>query len=210
MRAVATAVAPAVSSPSRLDVASLEQLFLAARTHNRWLPEPVDDAVLRELYALARMAPTSANSQPLRLVFLTSHEAKERLRPALAPANVEKTMTAPVTAIVAHDLEFYEQLPALMPHVDARAWFASKPAAQIAHTASQGSAMQGGYVMLAARALGLDCGPIGGFDHAKVDQEFFPDGQWKSNFLINLGYGDPAGLHPRNPRLAFDEACRIM
>ena len=210
MTATATAAAPAVSSPSRLDVASLEQLFLAARTHNRWLPEPVDDAVLRELYALARMAPTSANSQPLRLVFLTSHEAKERLRPALAPANVEKTMTAPVTAIVAHDLEFYEQLPALMPHVDARAWFATKPAAHIEHAAAQGSAMQGGYVMLAARALGLDCGPVGGFDHAKVDEEFFPDGRWKSNFLLNQGYGDPAGLHPRNPRLAFDEACRIM
>ena len=210
MSATATAIAPAVSSPSRLDTASLEQLFLSARTHNRWLPQPVDDAVLRELYALARMAPTSANSQPLRLVFLTSREAKERLRPALAPANVEKTMTAPVTAIVAHDLEFYEQLPALMPHVDARAWFATKPAAHIEHAAAQGSAMQGGYVMLAARALGLDCGPVGGFDHAKVDEEFFPDGRWKSNFLLNLGYGDPAGLHPRNPRLAFDEACRIM
>ena len=207
MRAVAAAVAPAAS---RLDAGSLQQLFLAARTHNRWLPEPVDDGVLRELYALARMAPTAANSQPLRLVFLTSREAKERLRPALAPANVEKTMAAPVTAIVAHDLEFYEQLPALMPHVDARAWFAGKPAAQIEHAASQGSALQGGYVILAARALGLDCGPVGGFDHAKVDEEFFPDGRWKSNFLINLGYGDPAGLHPRNPRLAFDDACLIM
>ncbi len=207
MSAVATTVA---SAAARLDAASLDQLFLAARTHNRWLPQPVDDAVLRELYALARMAPTSANSQPLRLVFVTSREAKGRLRPALAPANVEKTMTAPVTAIVAHDLEFYEHLPALMPHVDARAWFASKPAAQLERDASLGSALQGGYVMLAARALGLDCGPIGGFDHAKVDEEFFPDGRWKSNFLINLGYGDPAGLHPRNPRLAFDDACRIM
>ena len=207
MSAVATTVA---SAAARLDAASLDQLFLAARTHNRWLPQPVDDAVLRELYALARMAPTSANSQPLRLVFVTSREAKGRLRPALAPANVEKTMTAPITAIVAHDLEFYEHLPALMPHVDARAWFASKPAAQLERDASLGSALQGGYVMLAARALGLDCGPIGGFDHAKVDEEFFPDGRWKSNFLINLGYGDPAGLHPRNPRLAFDDACRIM
>lgn len=207
MSALDTAVAPA---SLRLDPASLEQLFLAARTHNRWLPEPVDDAVLRELYALARMAPTSANSQPLRLVFLTSREAKERLRPALAPTNVEKTMTAPVTAIVAHDLEFYGHLPALMPHVDARTRFAAKPAAQIEHFASQGSAMQGGYVLLAARALGLDCGPIGGFDRAAVDNEFFPDGRWKSNFLINLGYGDPAGLHPRNPRLEFEDACRII
>lgn len=207
MSAHALAIAPA--SP-RLDAASLDQLFLAARTHNRWQPEPVDEAVLRELYALARMAPTSANSQPLRLVFLTSREAKARLRPALAPANVDKTMTAPVTAIVAHDLAFFEQLPALMPHVDARAWFASKPAEQIERDASLGAAMQGGYVMLAARALGLDCGPIGGFDRAKVDAEFFPDGRWKANFLLNLGYGDPAGLRPRNPRLAFEDACRII
>ena len=211
MRAVATTVAPAVSqAAARLDAASLDLLFLAARTYHRWLPRPVDDAVLRELYALARMAPTSVNSQPLRLVFLTSREAKERLRAALWPTNVEKTMSAPVTAIVAHDLAFYEHLPTLTPHVDARARFAAMPAAQIEHIAAQGSALQGGYVILAARALGLDCGPIGGFDRAKVDAEFFPDGRWKANFLINLGYGDPAGLHPRNPRLAFDDACRIM
>ncbi len=207
MRAVATAVAPA---SSRLDPTSLDQLFLAARTHNRWLPQPVDDAVLRELYELARMAPTSANSQPLRLVFLTSRGAKERLRPALAPANVDKTMTAPVTAIVAHDLVFYDQLPVLMPQVNARAWFASKPAEQLERDAALGASMQGGYVMLAARALGLDCGPIGGFERSKVDAEFFRDGTWKSNFLLNLGYGDAAGLHPRNPRLAFDDACRIL
>ena len=194
----------------RLDTVSLDQLFLAARTHNRWLPRAVDDALLRELYELARMAPTSANSQPVRLVFLTSREAKERLRPALAATNVDKTMTAPVTAIVAHDLAFYEQLPKLMPHVNARAWFATKPAAQLERDASLGASMQGGYVMLAARALGLDCGPIGGFDRAKVDAEFFPDGTWKSNFLLNLGYGDPDGLHPRNPRLAFVDACRIL
>ena len=202
-------LAPAVA-PVRLDRASLDQLFLAARTHNRWLPTPVADAVLRELYELARMAPTSINSQPLRLVFLTSRAAKERLRPALAPGNVEKTMTAPVTAIVAHDLGFYEHLPTLMPHLDVRARFASQPAAQIERIAAQGSALQGGYVLLAARALGLDCGPIGGFDHAQVDQEFFPDGRWQANFLINLGYGDPAGVHPRNPRLTFEEACRIL
>ncbi len=195
---------------SRLDTVSLDRLFLTARTHNRWLPQAVDDTLLRELYELARMAPTSANSQPLRLVFLTSREAKERLRPALAATNVDKTMTAPVTAIVAHDLAFYEQLPKLMPHVNARAWFATKPAEQLERDASLGASMQGGYVMLAARALGLDCGPIGGFDRAKVDAEFFPDGTWKSNFLLNLGYGDPDGLHPRNPRLAFDEACRIL
>ena len=207
MSATATAV---MHASSRLDAASLDQLFLSARTHNRWLPQPVDDALLREVYELARMAPTSANCQPVRLLFLTSREAKERLRPALAPANVDKTMTAPVTAIVAHDLTFYEQLPVLMPHVNARAWFASKPAELLERDAALGASMQGGYVMLAARALGLDCGPIGGFDRAVVDAEFFPDGTWKSNFLLNLGYGDAAGLFPRNPRLAFDEACRIL
>ena len=207
MSATATAV---MHASSRLDAGSLDQLFLSARTHNRWLPQPVDDALLREVYELARMAPTSANCQPVRLVFLTSREAKERLRPALAPANVDKTMTAPVTAIVAHDLTFYEQLPVLMPHVNARAWFASKPAELLERDAALGASMQGGYVMLAARALGLDCGPIGGFDRAVVDAEFFPDGIWKSNFLLNLGYGDAAGLFPRNPRLAFDEACRIL
>jgi 3-hydroxypropanoate dehydrogenase len=207
MSARSTAVALA---PSRLEAASLQQLFLEARSHTRWLPEPVDDAVLRDLYELARMAPTSANSQPMRLLFLKSREARERLRPALAPANVEKTMTAPVTVIVAHDLTFYEQLPVLMPHVDARAWFASKPADQIERDAALGAAMQGGYLILAARALGLDCGPIGGFDHAKVDATFFSDSQWRSNFILNLGHGVDAALHPRNPRLEFEEACRIV
>jgi 3-hydroxypropanoate dehydrogenase len=155
------------------------------------------------------LAPTSANSQPMRVVFVTSASAKDRLKPALAPQNVEKTMTAPVTAIVAHDLEFYEQLPKLLPHVDARTWFAQRPHDQIERAAFQGSSMQGAYLILAARALGLDAGPIGGFDSAKVDAAFFPDGKWRSNFLVNLGYGDPAGLFPRNPRLEFDEACRI-
>ena len=166
--------------------------------------------MLRELYELARMAPTSANSQPMRLVFIKTREARERLRPALAPHNVEKTMTAPATAIVAHDLAFYEQLPKLMPHVDARSWFAHQPADQIERAALQGAAMQGAYLILAARALGLDCGPIGGFDHAKVDATFFPNSHWRSNFILNLGYGDPEGLFPRNPRLEFAEACRIL
>ena len=202
-------IATAVSEQRRLDEDSLNQLFRDARTHTRWLDAPVDDALLRELYALTRFAPTSANSQPMRLVFVKSRDAKERLRPALAPQNIEKTMTAPVTAIVAHDLEFYEQLPKLMPHVDARTWFASRPSDQIERAAFQGSSMQGAYVILAARALGLDAGPIGGFDSAKVDAAFFPDGKTRSNFLINLGYGDREGLYPRNPRLEFDEACRI-
>ena len=166
-------------------------------------------AQLHELYALARLAPTSANSQPMRLVFVKSAEAKARLQPALAPQNVEKMMTAPVTAIVAHDLAFYEKLPKLLPHVDAKSWFASKPADALERAAFQGSSMQGAYLILAARALGLDAGPLGGFDAAQVDAAFFPRSSWRSNFLLNLGYGDPAGLFPRNPRLTFDEACRI-
>ena len=205
-----TRTAAAVFDQWRLDRASLEQLFLEARTHNRWLDKSIDDGLLRELYELTKFAPTSANSQPLRLVFIKSREAKERLKPALAPQNVEKTMTAPVTAIVAHDLEFYEQLPRLLPHVDARSWFAHRPAEQIERAAFQGSSMQGAYLILAARALGLDAGPIGGFDAATLDAEFFPDGKWRSNFLVNLGYGDPAGLFPRSPRLDFEEACRIV
>ena len=176
------------STQTRLDEDSLNQLFAEARTHNRWLDRPVDEALLRELYDLARLAPTSANSQPMRVVFVRSRDAKERLKPALAPQNVEKTMTAPVTAIIAHDLEFYEKLPKLMPHVDARSWFArSCPAEQIERAASQGSSMQGAYLILAARALGLDAGPIGGFDAAKVDAAFFPGSAWRSNFLVNLG-----------------------
>ena len=202
-------IATAVADEMRLDRGSLDQLFAEARTHNRWLDRPVDEALLRELYDLARLAPTSANSQPMRVVFVRSREAKERLKPALAPQNVEKTMTAPVTAIIAHDLEFYERLPKLMPHADVKSWFAKLPAEQIERAASQGSSMQGAYLILAARALGLDAGPIGGFDRAKVDETFFPGGTVQSNFLVNLGYGDPAGLYPRNPRLEFDEACRI-
>jgi 3-hydroxypropanoate dehydrogenase len=194
---------------ARLDDAAVKQLFVDARSHNRWLDTPVDEALLRELYRLTALAPTSANSQPMRIVFVKSRAAKERLRPALAPGNVEKTMTAPVTAIVAHDLEFYEKLPTLMPHVDARSWFAHRPAEQNERAAFQGGTMQGAYLILAARALGLDCGPIGGFDNARVDAAFLPGGTWKSNFLVNLGYGDPAGLFPRSPRLDFDEACRI-
>ena len=201
--------AAAVFDPKRLDHEGLAQIFLEARTHNRWLDRPVDDALLRELYAMTKLAPTSANSQPLRIVFVKSAEAKNRLKPAIAQQNVEKTMTAPVTAIVAHDLEFYEQLPKLLPHVDARAWFAHRSPDQIERAAFQGSSMQGAYLILAARALGLDAGPIGGFDSAKVDAAFFPDGKWRSNFLVNLGYGDPAGLFPRSPRLEFDAACRI-
>lgn len=192
-----------------LNEADLQLLFLDARTHYTWLDQPVDEALLRRMYELARMAPTSANGQPMRVVFVKSKEAKERLLPAVAPSNLEKTRTAPVTAIVAYDLSFYEKLPKLMPHVDARSWFASSPKEKIERVSFQSSSLQGAYLILAARALGLDCGPMAGFDNAKVDAEFFSDGKWKSNFLLNLGHGDPAKLHPRNPRLDFEEACRI-
>lgn len=198
------------TAQSRLGRDELAQLFLEARTQNRWRDDAVDDAVLRELYEIARMAPTAANSQPMRLVFVKSAEAKALLRPALAPANVDKVMSAPVTAIVAQDLEFYEQLPALMPHVDARSWFVGKPEAQRERDAALATAMQGGYLILAARALGLDCGPIGGFDRAQVDATFLAGTTWKSQFLLNLGHGDPAGVFPRNPRLTFDQACLVI
>jgi len=192
----------------RPDDATVRQLFLDARSHNRWLDTPIDDTLLRELYRLTALAPTSANSQPMRIVFVKSQEAKERLRPALAPGNVEKTMTAPVTAIVAHDLEFYEKLPKLFPHADARSWFVGNQA-MIDTTAFRNSSIQGGYFVVAARALGLDVGAMSGFDNAKLDKAFFAGTSIKSNFLVNLGHGDASKLFDRSPRLSFDEACRI-
>ncbi len=192
-----------------LTEADLKLLFLDARTHSAWLEQPVDDALLRRIYDLAKMAPTSANSQPMRVVFVKTPAGKERIRPALSATNVAKTMSAPVTAIVAYDLEFYEKLPKLFPHADARSWFVGSPAERLERVALQSGSLQGAYLLLAARALGLDCGPMAGFDNAKIDAEFFPDGKWKSNFLMNLGHGDRAKLHPRNPRLEFEEACRI-
>jgi 3-hydroxypropanoate dehydrogenase len=192
-----------------LDDAALDALFRTARTHNRWQDKPVSDAMLRALWELAKMPPTSANCSPARLLFLCSPEAKARLRPALSEGNLEKTMQAPVTAIIGYDLDFYEKLPFLFPHADARSWFAGKPEV-IQATAFRNGCLQGAYLILAARALGLDCGPMSGFDNAKVDAEFFPDGTVKSNFLCNIGYGDPAGVMPRSPRFAFDEVCRIL
>jgi 3-hydroxypropanoate dehydrogenase len=193
-----------------LDDASLELLFLSARTHRRWLDRPVDDALLRRMYDLASWPPTSANSQPMRIVFVKSAAAKERLRPALDGGNVEQTMSAPVTAVVGYDPHFFDKMSKLAPaRPDIGARFAAAPEAVRERLAFQGGTLQGGYLMLAARALGLDCGPMGGFDRANVDAAFFPDGRWKSNFLLNLGYGDPATLRPRAPRLDFDEACRI-
>jgi 3-hydroxypropanoate dehydrogenase len=187
----------------------LNQLFYEARTHTAWQPTPVPAEVLKEAYDLARMAPTSANGSPGRFVFLTTPEAKQRLRPALAPLNVEKTMSAPVTAIIAWDTEFYDQLPKLFPHADMRSYFVGNPAL-IEETGFRNGSLQGAYFILAARAVGLDCGPMSGFDAEKINAEFFPDGKWKVNFLCNLGYGDKSKLHPRNPRLSFEEACRVL
>jgi 3-hydroxypropanoate dehydrogenase len=185
-------------------------LFTEARTHNVWLDRPVDDSVLRRAYEMARMAPTSANSQPMRVVFVKSPSAKEKLRPALFPLNVDKTIAAPVTAVIARDTAFYEKMPKLFPvRPEMRDAFAGLPADALERMGYQNAALQAGYLILAVRALGLDCGPMGGFDPAKVDAAFFPDGAWKSTLLINLGYGDREKLFPRNPRLEFDEACRI-
>lgn len=191
-----------------LDTASLAQLFTDARTHNGFRDETIDDATLHALYDLLKWGPTAANNCPARFVFVRSSEAKERLKPALAPGNLKKTMAAPVTVIIARDLAFYENLPKLFPQTDARSWFAGNDAA-IEETSLRDTGLQGAYLMLAARALGLDCGPMAGFDKAAVDAAFFAGTAWKSVFLVNLGHGDPARLYPRNPRLGFDEACRI-
>lgn len=188
---------------------ALDLIFRNARTHSAWLPKPVPVEILREVYDLARMGPTSANSSPARFVFLTTPEAKERLKPALAPLNVEKTMAAPVTVIVAWDTEFYEKLPKLVPHRDVRSYFVGNE--KLAEeTGFRNSSLQGAYFIIAARALGLDCGPMSGFDPGKLNAEFFPDGKWKANFICNLGYGDSSKLYPRNPRLEFDEAARVI
>jgi len=191
-----------------LDQKALNALFLEARTHNGWLDRPVDDALLRQLWEVMRWAPTSANCMPARIVFVRTPAAKEKLKPALSPGNLDKTMAAPATAIIGYDTEFFELLPKLYPQVDMKKNFVGNPA--LAETAAfRNGSLQGGYFILAARALGLDCGPMSGFDNAKVDAAFFPGGKVKSNFLCNLGYGDAAKLRPRNPRLSFEEACRV-
>jgi 3-hydroxypropanoate dehydrogenase len=192
-----------------LGAAAHAQLFTAARTHNAFQDRPVPDALLREALDLAKMGPTAANQQPLRVVFLRSREAKERLRPAMAPGNVEKTMAAPVVAITGYDLEFYEHLPYLMPHVDAKSWFSGN-AELAARSAAQSGTLQVGYFILALRAVGLDAGPMGGFDPAKVEAEFFPEGKIKANVVINIGYGDDARLFPRSPRLSFDQMAKVL
>lgn len=194
---------------AELDRASLDQLFREARTNNGWLDRPVSDEQLRGIYELMKWGPTSANSSPARIVFLRSREAKQRLVPALAPGNVDQTLQAPVAAIVAQDIEFYERLPELFPHGDARSWFVGNQPL-IETIAFRNSSLQGAYLILAARALGLDAGPMSGFDNETVDREFFPDRRVKSNFLVNIGYGDPSKLPPRGPRLAFEEAVQIL
>lgn len=188
---------------------ALDTLFLTARTHNRFLDRAVPEALLRQAWDLARMGPTAANCQPMRVVFVQGSEAKERLKPALAAGNLDKTMAAPVTAIVAQDMEFHEKLPTLFPHADARSWYVGNDAL-IAETAMRNATLQGAYLILALRSLGLDCGPMSGFDPAAVDAAFFAGTPVKSNFLINIGYGDAAALYPRGPRLDFDDACRIL
>ena len=188
---------------------ALDQIFRDARTHTAWLPQPVPVELLREAYELARLGPTSANSSPARFVFVTTPEAKKRLKPALSPGNVDKTMAAPVTVIVAWDTEFYDHLPRLFPQADMRSYFVgNKKLAD--ETAFRNSSLEAAYFILAARSLGLDCGPMSGFDAEKVNAEFFPDGKWKVNMLCNLGYGDPGKLFPRNPRLGFDEAAVVL
>jgi len=192
-----------------LDDAALDTLFRTARTQNKWTGTPVSEAQIRALYDVFKFGPTSANGSPGRFVFLHSHAAKERLRPALSPLNVDKTLAAAVTVIVAHDTTFYDQLPKLFPHADARAWFAGNPALA-EETAFRNGTLQGAYLIIAARAMGLDVGAMSGFNKELVDAEFFAGTSWRANFLINLGHGDPAGVFPRNPRLDFDEACQIL
>lgn len=193
----------------RIDDDGLAALFLEARTHTKWRDEPVPESLLREVWDLARMGPTSANCSPARIVFVCSGEAKERLRPCLAAGNVDKTMAAPATAIIGHDMAFHDRLPELFPHTDARSWFAGNDDL-IASTAFRNGTLQGAYLIMAARALGLDCGPMSGFDNAKVDAAFFAGTQVRSNFLCNLGYGDASALHSRSPRLEFDQACSVQ
>lgn len=194
-----------------IDQYALDTLFLQARTHNGWLDKPVEDSVLRRIFDIARMAPTSANCSPMRLVFIKSADAKARLLPMLMEGNRAKTLAAPATAIIGYDSEFYEHLPRLFPHADARSWFAGPENTQnAALTAFRNGSLQGAYLMLAARALGLDCGPMSGFDNAAVDREFFPGGKVRSNFLCNIGYGDVSKLHPRSPRFEFDEVCTVL
>jgi 3-hydroxypropanoate dehydrogenase len=189
--------------------ACLDQIFRDARTHNAWTERDIPDALLHQLIDLVKLGPTSANCSPARFLFVKSREAKEKLKPHLSEGNRDKTMKAPVCAIIGYDLDFYEHLPKLFPHTDARSWFAGKEA-KIFDTAFRNGTLQGAYLIVAARALGLDCGPMSGFDNEGVDRDFFAGTRIKSNFLCSLGYGDPSVLFPRSPRFAFDEMARIV
>ncbi|MFY8093191.1 MAG: malonic semialdehyde reductase [Niveispirillum sp.] len=191
-----------------LSDAAMDQLFRTARTFNGFTDQPVAPESLRQIHDLLRWGPTSANCCPLRILFLTTPAAKERLRPALSAGNLAKTLSAPVTAILAYDTQFAEHLPRLFPHVDARPWFANPDVAF--ETAFRNSTLQAGYFLLAARAVGLDCGPMSGFDQGKVNAEFFTDGRFKVNFICNLGYGDPPSLFERSPRFDFDDVCQVL
>jgi 3-hydroxypropanoate dehydrogenase len=194
---------------NRIDAAALKQLLLDARTQNGWLDKPVSDEQLREIYEIAKMGPTSMNTQPMRVLFLRSKDAKQRLAPALSPTNLDKTMAAPVTAVVARDMQFYDYMPEIWHKPEARDIFANNaPMAQA--TAIRNATLQGAYLIIAARAIGLDCGPMSGFDAAKVNTEFFPDGRCQVDFLCNIGYGDSSKLFGRQPRHAFDRACTLL
>jgi 3-hydroxypropanoate dehydrogenase len=194
---------------STLDDSALNLIFRQARTHNSWTPTKVAEDVLRRVYDLMKMGPTSANCSPARFIFVLSPEGKEKLKPALSKGNLDKTMSEPVTAIIGYDTQFYDLLPELFPHdLTARSWFAGNADA-IQETAFRNGTLQAAYLMIAARSLGLDCGPMSGFDQAKVNAAFWPDGRIKANFLCNLGYGDDAGVFPRGPRLDFERACTI-
>jgi 3-hydroxypropanoate dehydrogenase len=194
-----------------IDSQAFDVLFRGARTQNGFLDRPVTDEQLRQVHDLMKWGPTTQNSQPMRIVFVRSKQAKERLAPALSPGNLDKTMKAPVTAIIAYDTRFYEHLPRTFPNNPAAKnnYEGEDKRAHVERTALRNSSLQGAYFIIAARALGLDCGPMSGFDNAKVDAAFFPDGRFKSNFLINLGRGDPSKVFPRNPRFEFDEVCKV-
>jgi nitroreductase len=198
-----------VTNSKILDDRSLDVLFRDARSHNTWQGHDVADVLIRAVYDLMKFGPTAANSCPARFVFVKSPEAKARLKPHLDQGNVNKVMTAPVTVIIGYDLKFYDHVPKLFPHTDARSWFAGNDA-KIQEAAFRNSSLQGAYLMMAARSLGLDCGPMGGFNADGVNAEFFPDGDVKANFICAIGHGDPSGIFGRSPRLSFEEACEIL
>jgi 3-hydroxypropanoate dehydrogenase len=193
-----------------IEAAALAQIFTDARTHNGFLDKPVPDDLLRQALDIAKIGPTSVNQSPMRVIFVKSKEAKERLRPSLSPGNLDKTMAAPVTAITAYDVRFYEHLPFLFPHADAKSWFDKLPDEAVREVAHKNGTLQVAYLIIALRAFGLDTGPMTGFDNAKLDAEFFPEGRFKSNVLINIGFGDHAKLFPRSPRFAFEEIAKIV